>query len=232
MATFFDSRDLDVIYEDNHLLAVNKPINVLSQADTTEDCDMISICKEYVKVKYKKPGNVFIGLVHRLDRPVGGAMVFARTSKGASRLSEQVRTRSITKVYRAVVYGKVEKSGTFVDYLYKQKKDNMVMVVEADHRDCKLAELSYKRLEYDKKEDLSLVEISLKTGRPHQIRVQFASRNHPLYGDQRYSNVSVRGEQIALWSHKVGITHPTKKEPMEFVSNVPNKFPWSVFQSI
>ncbi|WP_304969321.1 RluA family pseudouridine synthase, partial [Romboutsia ilealis] len=191
---------IKVIFEDNHLLVVEKPVNILSQGDDTNDKDMVNLLKQYVKEKYNKPGNVYIGLVHRLDRPVGGIMVFAKTSKAASRLSDQVRTKTFKKTYRAVIHGDMnKKEDTLKDYLYKNKKTNMVSVVNKDHKESKNAELSYKTL--DKKDGFSLVEIDLKTGRPHQIRVQFASRRHPLFGDQRYGqNINKVGQQIALWS--------------------------------
>ncbi|WP_101773617.1 RluA family pseudouridine synthase [Peptostreptococcus faecalis] len=226
-------KNLNVIYEDNHLLVVDKIPNILSQADSTKDVDMISLCKDYIKEKYNKPGNVFLGLVHRLDRPVGGVMVFAKTSKAASRLSDQIRTRTLKKTYRAVVVGKCEKSGDYVDYLYKNKSNNMVSVVDKNTKDSKEARLSYKRLGVKKSkgsdQDFSLVEINLQTGRPHQIRVQFSSRNHPLYGDQRYSKVATVGQQIALWSTKLELIHPTTKENMIFYSNTPNEQPWILF---
>jgi len=218
-----------VIYEDNHLLVVEKPVNILSQGDDTNDKDMVNLLKNYVKEKYNKPGNVFIGLVHRLDRPVGGVMVFAKTSKAASRLSEQVRNKSFKKTYRAVIHGNMNKNeDTLKDYLYKNKKTNMVSVVNKNHKEAKNAELDYKTLQ--SKDNLSLVEIDLKTGRPHQIRVQFSSRKHPLFGDQRYGqNLNKVGQQIALWSYKIEITHPTTKEPMEFICEPPKEYPWNLF---
>ncbi len=226
--------ELKVIYEDNHLLVVEKMANVLSQADNTQDLDMLTLCKKYVKEKYKKPGNVFMGLVHRLDRPVGGVMVFAKTSKAASRLSDQVRTRTMKKSYQAVVLNKCEKSGEYVDYLLKDKRKNMVSVVDKNTSGAKEARLSYKCLSSVKsKEDTriySLVDINLETGRPHQIRVQFSSRNHPLYGDQRYSPYAQKGEQIALWATKLELIHPTKKEKMQFISPVPENYPWNMFE--
>ncbi len=220
---------INVIYEDNHLLVVEKPVNVLSQGDDTNDKDMVNLLKDYVKNKYNKPGNVFIGLVHRLDRPVGGVMVFAKTSKAASRLSDQVRTKTFKKTYKAVIHGNMPKSQDVLkDYLYKNKKTNMVSVVNKDHKESKNAELSYKTLETVNK--FSLVEIDLKTGRPHQIRVQFASRRHPLYGDQRYgATVNKVGQQIALWSNTLEIEHPTTKETMKFVCNPPKEYPWDIF---
>lgn len=218
-----------VIYEDNHLLVVEKPVNILSQGDDTNDKDMVNLLKNYVKEKYNKPGNVFIGLVHRLDRPVGGVMVFAKTSKAASRLSEQVRNKSFKKTYRAVIHGTMnKKEDTLKDYLYKNKKTNMVSVVNKNHKEAKNAELDYETLQ--SKNNCSLVQIDLKTGRPHQIRVQFASRKHPLFGDQRYGqDVNKVGQQIALWSYKIEITHPTTKEKMEFICEPPKEYPWDLF---
>ncbi|AUN15851.1 pseudouridine synthase RsuA-like [[Clostridium] sordellii] len=221
---------INVIYEDNHLLVVEKPVNVLSQGDDTNDKDMVNLLKNYLKVKYNKPGNVFVGLVHRLDRPVGGIMVFAKTSKAASRLSEQVRNKSFKKTYRAVLNGNMKKDkDTLKDYLYKNKKTNMVSVVNKNHKDAKDAELSYETI--SKNEKFSMVQVDLKTGRPHQIRVQFSSRNHPLFGDQRYGqHINKKGDQIALWSYKIEITHPTTKEKMEFICNPPNNYPWNLFE--
>ena len=220
---------IKIIFEDNHLLVVEKPVNILSQGDDTNDKDMVNLLKQYVKEKYNKPGNVYIGLVHRLDRPVGGIMVFAKTSKAASRLSDQVRTKTFKKTYRAVIHGDMnKKEDTLKDYLYKNKKTNMVSVVNKDHKEAKNAELSYKTL--DRKDGFSLVEIDLKTGRPHQIRVQFASRKHPLFGDQRYGqNVNKVGQQIALWSYELEIIHPTTKEKMEFTCEPPKEYPWNLF---
>ena len=218
-----------VIYEDNHLLVVEKPVNILSQGDNTNDDDMVNLLKKYLKEKYNKPGNVFVGLVHRLDRPVGGCMVFAKTSKAASRLSEQVRNKSFKKTYRAVIHGNMnKKEDNLLDYLYKNKKTNMVSVVSKNTKDAKDARLYYETLESQK--GFSLVQIDLKTGRPHQIRVQFASRKHPLFGDQRYGqHLNKVGQQIALWSYKIEIVHPTTKEKMEFVCDVPNEYPWNIF---
>lgn len=225
--------DLKVIYEDNHLLVVEKPVNILSQADNTGEKDMVGLCKEYIKEKYNKPGNVFIGLVHRLDRPVGGVMVFARTSKAASRLSDQVRTRKISKSYKAVVLGKCEKSGEYVDYLYKDKTKNIVKVVDKSFKGGKEAKLTYNLLATtysDKvKMNLSLVDIYLHTGRSHQIRVQFSSRKHPLFGDQRYSKHAIVGQQIGLWSYKMEIEHPTSRERMTFICQPPDQYPWNIF---
>lgn len=201
---------LNVLYEDNHVIVVEKPINVLSQGDNTGDLSLLDMVKEYVKVKYNKPGNVYIGLVHRLDRPVGGIMVFARTSKAASRLSKQVSERCFTKKYYAIVSGKLEKSeDTFIDYLKKLDNGNTVV-----SKDGKRAVLSYKVLEYNKNINASLVDISLETGRHHQIRVQFASRGHALLGDQRYGKQDK--SQIALYSYELEFVHPVTNERLCF----------------
>ena len=160
---------INVLYEDNHLLVVEKPINMPVCEDESRDKDLLSLLKEYIKKKYNKPGEVYLGLVHRLDRPVGGVMVFARTSKAASRLSKQVMERELDKIYLAVVCGKVNDKGEFFDYLVKDTKKNMSFVTDKIHG--KEARLRYKRLAY--KDGFSLVEVYLETGRSHQIRVQF-----------------------------------------------------------
>lgn len=209
---------LHVIYEDNHVIVVEKPCNVPSQADKTGDIDMLTMVKAYIKEKYQKPGEVYLGLVHRLDRPVGGIMVFARTSKAASRLSEAIRTNQFSKKYLAVVEGKLEnKKGVLEDYLLKNEALNKSMVVSKDKKGAKLARLSYEVLEeieiLGKQE--SLLKIKLETGRHHQIRVQFSHLGHPLIGDQKYGN-SAPGVQIALWAYELEFCHPTKGEKMEF----------------
>ena len=155
---------LNVIYEDNHVIVVEKEPNIPSQADKTEDKDMLSMVKEYIKEKYDKKGEVYIGLVHRLDRPVGGIMVFARTSKAASRLSEQIRNKTFKKRYLAVVDGNFkEKSGILEDYLYKDERNNISKVVNKEKKNSKLAKLEYEVLNYDDKRELSLVKINLFT---------------------------------------------------------------------
>lgn len=205
---------LNVIYEDNHIIVVEKPCNVPSQADNTGDEDMITLVKKYIKEKYNKPGEVYLGLVHRLDRPVGGIMVFARTSKAASRLSESIRTKDFSKTYLAVVKGKFEeKNGRLENYLYKDEALNKSKVVSKDKHGAKFASLSYEVLE--EKDDLSLVKINLETGRHHQIRVQFSNINHPLYGDQKYGKGDMN-TQIALWAYRLEFKHPTKDEIMKF----------------
>ena len=213
---------LNVLYEDNHIIVVEKPVNVLSQADNTNDLDLLSMVKEYVKVKYNKPGNVYIGLVHRLDRPVGGIMVFARTSKAASRLSEQVQKHIFSKKYLAVVRGKVDDSGEFVDKLERLNDGRSVVSVNG-----KESILNYKLVEYNKDKNMSLVEVNLKTGRHHQIRVQFASRGFALCGDQRYGVQDKT--QIALYAYKLSFIHPVSKELMEFTLKPKSEGYWTFF---
>ena len=213
---------IKIIYEDNHLLVVEKPINMPTQEDDSKDPDLLSELKKYIKEKYNKPGNVYLGLVHRLDRPVGGVMVFAKTSKAASRLSDQVRTHKLDKRYYAVIEGKLEE-GTLKDKLLKDPKTNNTIVSDLG----KESVLSFKNITY--KDGLSLVDIHLETGRSHQIRVQFSSRGHALYGDQRYNKNAKAGEQIALYAYYLSFEHPVTKEKLEFKLDKPNKYPWNIF---
>ena len=188
---------------------------------------MLTLIKEYIKEKYNKPGNVYLGLVHRLDRPVGGVMVFAKTSKAESRLSEEVRSKSMQKHYLAIVNGKMEKEkDTLVDYLWKDEKKNTSYVVKEGKKNSKMAELDYEVLKYDKKEDLSLVKIDLHTGRHHQIRVQFSSRMHALYGDNKYHGRGA-GTGICLWAYKLSFKHPVSKEEMSFEKYPEKSGMWS-----
>ena len=216
---------INIIYEDNHLLVVEKPINVPVQADKSGDEDLLTMLKKYLKEKYNKPGDVYLGLVHRLDRPVGGVMVFAKTSKAASRLSKQVQKHEFKKIYMAVIEGKVSESGTFKDKLKKDEKTNITRVSE----DGKEAELSYNLIGFVN--NLSLVRISLKTGRSHQIRVQFESRKIPLYGDQKYNFNAVK-DQIALFASKLEFKHPITKEVMSFELPLPERYPFTLFKAL
>lgn len=216
---------LKVLYEDNHIIVVEKIPNVPSQQDKTCDIDMLTLVKKYIKEKYNKPGNVYLGLVHRLDRPVGGVMIFARTSKAASRLSNEVREHIFKKKYLAIAVGKFEKEeGTLENYLIKNQKKNMSRVVDKNVKNAKLAKLNYKVLKYDKNKNLSLVEVELLTGRHHQIRVQFANIGHNLLGDQKYGKRATK-QQIKLWSYKLKIIHPTTKKEMEFIDLPPKSWP-------
>ena len=221
---------LKVIYEDNHIIVVEKIPNVPSQEDKTGDISMMTLIKDYIKEKYNKPGNVYLGLVHRLDRPVGGVMVFAKTSKAASRLSHQVREKVFKKEYLAIVDGKLEKEkGTLEDYLYKDKKTNTSYVVSKDKKDSKLAKLDYEVIKYDKENNLSILKINLHTGRHHQIRVQLSNMGHSIYGDQRYGTRG-KNKQIALWAYKIKFKHPTKNEEMEFICEPKKIGIWKIFK--
>ena len=179
-----------------------------------------------VKNKYNKPGNVYCGLVHRLDRPVGGVVVLAKTSKAASRLSDSVRTHKMTKKYCAVVVGKLPKEKILIDYLIKDEKTNTSRVTS--EKLGKYSELSFKVLQ--SKDNQSLIQIDLKTGRSHQIRVQFASRQCPLFGDQRYNKDAKVGQQLALWATELSFPHPTTQEVLTFKSELPNTEPWKQFK--
>ncbi|MDD5980222.1 MAG: RluA family pseudouridine synthase [bacterium] len=216
-------KDLNILYEDNHLIVVEKPFNVLSQADDTKDIDMLTIVKNYLKEKYNKPGNVYLGLVHRLDRPTGGIMVFAKTSKAASRLSKDIRENKFTKKYLAVVHGKLkEPKGVLENYLLKNS-DNTSIVTDEKHG--KYAKLSYEMLDY--KNNLTLVSITLETGRHHQIRVQFANIKNPLYGDQRYGSNDKK--QLALYAYYLSFNHPVTKEKLEFINFPKKEGIWGLF---
>ncbi|GAA3714565.1 RluA family pseudouridine synthase [Salinicoccus jeotgali] len=221
--------DIKVLYEDNHLLIVEKPVNLLVQGDDSKDENLLDILKEYIKEKYNKPGDVYLGLVHRLDRPVGGAIVFARTSKAASRLSEALRTHQIYRKYVAVTRGHLsENHGRLTDYLRKDRSKNIVSVVKSDKKDAKQAVMDYKVLKSN--EEGSLIEIELKTGRSHQIRVQLANQGTPLYGDQKYGrSINKPGQQIALWASKLSVKHPTKDEMVVVECPPPETYPWSYY---
>lgn len=215
---------IKILYEDNHVLVVLKPINVPVQEDSSKDEDLLSLLKSYLKEKYQKPGNVYLGLVHRLDRPVSGVMVFAKTSKAASRLSEQVRNQQLKKEYHAVVIGNnLKPKDTLKDFLLKDEKTNTTYVNE----NGKEAILDYEIAKTAK--NMSLVRISLKTGRSHQIRVQFSSRGYPLYGDQRYNKNSKPKEQIALFASSLSFYHPITKELLTFKEDLPQTYPWNIF---
>lgn len=199
---------INILYQDNHLLVVEKEVGILSQSDGSNTKDMLTILKDYLKKEYHKPGNVYLGLVHRLDKPVGGIMVFAKTSKAAKRLSEQIRNHEFEKSYLAVVKGELSSAGTYEDYLVK--KDFHSYITDKDHG--KLARLKYNVIKKEK--DRTLVKVELETGRYHQIRVQFASRNHPLLGDEKYGK---KGKYpIALYAYQLSFLHPISKERLVF----------------
>lgn len=234
---------MKILYEDNHLLVVIKPPGLLSQSDDSGAEDALSVLKSYIKEAYKKPGDVFLGLVHRLDRNAGGIMVYARTSKAAARLSEQIRERNFNKEYLAVVEGGVKvKEGEIVDWILKDEKTNTSKIVDAGTSGAKEAKLKYTVLGISPQTSAdsstyTLVRIELLTGRSHQIRAQFSHAGHPLWGDSKYGAESVRldssnptQDRLGLWAVSLGFQHPTLKTEMRFV-RLPDLDlePWSYF---
>ena len=223
--------DINIIFEDNHLLVVVKPQNVPVCPDESGDLDLLTMLKQYRKNKEKKVGEAYLGLVHRLDRVTGGAMVFAKTSKCAERLSEAIREREMGKKYLAVLCGEPnEKKGTLVHHLLKNEKENIVEVVPMATEGAKRAELNYRVLSSVK--GYSLVEVDLVTGRSHQIRAQFASLNTPVFGDAKYGgDKTPKAPYIALWAAELRLTHPVSKENMVFRVYPPtDTVPWKAFK--
>ena len=208
-------KEENIVYEDNHVIVVIKPSGIPSQADKSGDIDMLTLVKKYIKEKYNKPGEVYLGLVHRLDRMTSGLMVFAKTSKAASRISNNIREGDFKKEYLAAITGKLEKNGELENYLFKDERTNTSSVVTADKKNAKLAKLEYKVLGstvYNNKE-YTYVRVKLYTGRHHQIRVQFSNIGHPLYGDVKYG--ATKGD-LALVACSLKFIHPTRDEVMEF----------------
>ncbi|MBS11312.1 MAG: RNA pseudouridine synthase [Gemmatimonadetes bacterium] len=211
--------NLNILYEDNHLLVINKQSGQLVQGDQTGRITLLDEGKGWLRDRYQKPGNVFLGPVHRLDRPASGVVVFARTSKAASRLSEEIRESRAKKTYWACVYGQVPEAGDWTDQLERREYSSHVVEPPAGKR----ARLTYRRLK--SASDVSIVEIDLETGRHHQIRVQFSHREHPILGDRRYgSNVPFADDAIALHARQMEIKHPTRDETMCFNAPAPNSW--------
>ena len=200
---------MKVLYEDNHIIVVVKDYNIPVQEDSSKDLDLLTMVKNYIKEKYNKPGNVYLGLVHRLDRPVGGIMVFARTSKAASRLSEQIRNHQIEKRYMALVHNKTPEYEKFIDKI-SIDSDNKSYISD----NGKEAILEYNLI--DHRDNMSLIDVNLITGRHHQIRVQMSYHGYPIYGDQKYG-IDSEGIQIHLWAYKLKFKHPVKDEMLEFI---------------
>lgn len=221
------SPKINILYEDNHLLIVVKPANIPTCRDASNDLDLLTMLKEYIKDKYHKPGNVYLGLVHRLDRPVEGIMVFAKTSKAAERLTKQINDKQFTKTYYAVIDGITKEKDTLKDYLTKDEKTNTSHVT--NELKGKLSILEYETIKTIN--NLSLVKINLLTGRHHQIRVQFSSRHLPLYGDHRYNPkfINDNKENIALIAKELSFYHPTTKELLHFEIDLPKKYPYTLF---
>lgn len=223
---------MEVIFEDNQIVVVIKPQNIPTQKDDSKDEDMLSLVKKYIKEKYNKEGEAFIGLVHRLDRPTGGVMVFARNSKSAKRLSKQIQDGDFEKTYYAVLKGvPKKKKGRLENYLVKDEKNNKVSIATMSQKDAMYAALSYEVI--DVKNDLSLVKINLETGRSHQIRVQFSAIGLPLYGDAKYgvAGKNMITKNLALWATGLEFKHPSLDQTMVFKVNPPeDQYPFSLFK--
>lgn len=218
----------EILYEDNHLLVVVKPPNVPVNPDRSRDPDLLQMLKADIKKRYHKPGNVYLGLVHRLDRPAAGVMVFARTSKAASRLSQQLRSGGFRKSYLAVTGSDaVPVQGELEHWLVKDRKTNMVTAVGANRHGARRARLRYTVS--GTQQGLTLLRIGLETGRPHQIRVQCAAAGWPLWGDQRYNPAARAGQQLALFSFRLALAHPVAGRELIFTAAPPAVFPWTVF---
>lgn len=223
--------DLTILYEDNHIIVVLKPQNVPTCEDESKDRDLLNMIKDYIKETYSKTGNVYLGLVHRLDRPTGGVMVFAKSSKAAARLSEQMKDGDFEKRYYAILVGEPkEDSAILTHYLKKNAITNTVYVCPPLTEGAKLAELDYKILE--KKGGYSLADVRLHTGRSHQIRVQMKAIGCPLYGDMRYGGESAKKGKLALWAYYLAFTHPVSKERLVFRVQPPKEEnPWAAFNT-
>ena len=221
-----EDNELIILHEDNHIIVVLKPQNIACCPDESGDDNLLDAVKRYIKVKYEKPGNVFVGLVHRLDRPTGGVMVFAKTSKAAARLAEQMKNGGFEKRYLAVLCGSPsKKKATLENYLRKNSINNMVYVCTQTEEGAKFASLDYEILE--EKDGLSLAEINLNTGRTHQIRVQTAAINSPVYGDMRYGGDKAVKGKLALWAYSLAFTHPVTGERLRFLCEPPvDERPW------
>ncbi len=222
--------DLVILYEDNHLIVVLKPQMTACCPDESGDSNLFDTVKEYIRVTYNKQGNAFLGLVHRLDRPTGGVMVFAKTSKAAARLSEQMKNGGFEKKYYAVLVGSPnKKKATLENYLRKNSVNNTVYVCTQTEEGAKFAALDYEIKE--EKNGLALADIKLHTGRTHQIRVQTAAINCPVYGDMRYGGEKAVKGKLALWAYSLRFTHPTTGESLKFIIEPPkDETPWKLFE--
>ena len=217
---------LNILYEDNHLIVCEKFVNVLSQKDITGDVDMCEIVKAYIKEKYNKPGNVYLGLVHRLDRRVGGVMVFAKTSKAASRLSSAISNHEVVKKYMCICKGKLENSGNICLTIAKDEKNNVAYF----SKDGKEAKLNYKLI--GTKNNNSVVDVDLLTGRYNQIRFSFAYIKHPILNDYKYDkSCPVNNNELALWCYYLEIIHPVTKKKMVF-KLLPKGLVWDEYKQM
>ena len=219
----------DIIYEDNHIAVVIKPQNMPVCPDESKDADLLNALKTHIKETEGKQGDAYCGLVHRLDRPTGGVMVYAKTSKAAARLAEQIKDGTFKKTYLAVVVGEPKnRSDELVDYLLKNERTNTVEIVPSATTGAKRAELKYRVLKVAKQ--VSLVEVQLITGRSHQARVQLAGIGTPIFGDAKYGGDKLgKGWNLALWAHELAFTHPTTGDSLRFIVNPPETTPWDKF---
>ncbi len=213
---------MKILYEDNHLLFAVKPPNIPVQADASGDRDMTQIVKQYIKEAYHKPGEVYLGLVHRLDRPVGGLMCFCKTSKAAARVSAAWQSRDVTKLYLCVVEGQTPPEGALTNHITRDVAGNTARLCDKNAPGAKEAKLTYKTIAA--RDGLSLVQVALGTGRRHQIRLQMAGFGHPLWGDNRYGH-GKPGQQIALWSSYIALAHPTTKQLLQISCPPPEDQP-------
>ncbi len=221
-------QNLDVLYEDNHVIIINKKPGDIVQGDKTGDIPLSEIVKEYIKKKYDKPGNVFLGVVHRLDRPTSGAVIFARTSKALSRLNDQLKNKKIKKTYWAIVKGKPKKTGTLINFLKKNPKNNKSSVYPSDTPGSKKAVLHYRLL--NSSDNYSLLEIDLETGRHHQIRAQLSKMGFPIKGDLKYGFPRSNPDKgISLHARKLQFMHPVSKKDMEILAPLPKNDLWKFF---
>ena len=221
------SLPFQVLHEDNHLLVVNKPAGLATMGLSPDQPSLVRAAKQYIKQKYRKPGNVYLGIVSRLDAAASGVIVLARTSKAAARLTEQFRSREVEKTYLAVVAGRLDKFGELVDYLKKDDALQRMIVVPEGSAGAKLARLRFENLSHGPQG--TLAKVQLETGRKHQIRVQFASRGHPIVGDRKYgSRARFAGAQnepaIALHAYQLRFAHPISRADLAFTAPLPG--PW------
>ena len=221
--------ELNILHEDNHIIVVLKPQGVPTCGDESGDDSLLEQVRRYIKETYNKPGNVYVGLIHRLDRPTGGVMVFAKTSKAATRLAEQMRSGDFEKRYLAVLAGvPKEPQAKLVNYLKKNAVNNMVYVCPPTTDGAKMASLEY--FVKEEKGGCALVEVKLHTGRTHQIRVQMANIGAPVYGDMRYGGENAKKGNLALWAYSLTFTHPVTKERLRFMAGPPEDgSPWKHF---